>query len=891
MEGLLLVAVIFFAWYFHSRLNKVSNDLKALRREIGYLKNGAGETGVITPVDTAAVLQTSLPDEHDSYMAVLAPVMPAPTSVPASVPYTAMNAGEDAAYGPAVDNAETERNFEFNIGAKLPVWIGAIALVFAAFYLVKYSIEAGWLQPAVRLTLGGLFGAGLLAAGQWLLDRQHIANAQRMAQGLVGAGLVSLYVCMYAAINLYELVPPTIGFGGMVIVTAIAVIMSLRHGQAIAAFGLFGGLITPALVGSEEPNALVLFTYLFLLFTGVLYMFSRKGWWGLASIALVGMFGWSAMWFATEFSDDDALVLVLFAMGLCGVVLAFTGRRVMQGTDDGTITASGSFHALNFLAVAGGVATMIWLSFIIDLTLFDWSMLGLLTLAGFTLAFFMPQVYQRIVFAKLGADLILFALWTDIPTSYFVAVAIGLGVIYTIVPLLIMKHVRDPRFWAALQLVSSLAVYLISYSQFKHLSSFTQPFDGFWGVTALIVASGAVYLAQMIRLHYTADDKIRDHLLAIYALAATTFISIGLITEVPAAHLALAFAMQGLVTMWIFWRTNIPFLRHIMTGLLTVFLLLNFEQIALLVAIFFTGAVLEPTPQDARDIILSDPLIRLGLPALLWGGVLYMYAQMPDRRSLLMHLLIGTIGFLISMTGYYLIKDGLHSEAQYMEIVSGFLERGLFTFLIAGAGAGLFLLSQKKPAVAYFRTWGVFLFNLAMVRIVYFDLMIANPYFNGSQFVGDWPLLNGVTLVYGGGLLMSVWAIRTPDLYKGSTGVRKIHKLIGFCLLFALVSLSIRQLFHGGYVVEGAMENIEFYAYSIVWLVTGLGLLGYGIVKDSKTARMASLLFMLLTIGKVFFFDAGELQGLYRVFSFLGLGFSLMGLSYFYSRYFLKKSP
>jgi uncharacterized membrane protein len=35
----------------------------------------------------------------------------------------------------------------------------------------------------------------------------------------------------------------------------------------------------------------------------------------------------------------------------------------------------------------------------------------------------------------------------------------------------------------------------------------------------------------------------------------------------------------------------------------------------------------------------------------------------------------------------------------------------------------------------------------------------------------------------------------------------------------------------------------------------------------------------------VFLLDAGSLTGLYRVFSFLGLGLSLMGISYFYSRF------
>jgi uncharacterized membrane protein len=55
--------------------------------------------------------------------------------------------------------------------------------------------------------------------------------------------------------------------------------------------------------------------------------------------------------------------------------------------------------------------------------------------------------------------------------------------------------------------------------------------------------------------------------------------------------------------------------------------------------------------------------------------------------------------------------------------------------------------------------------------------------------------------------------------------------------------------------------------------------------------RFASLAVMLATVSKVFLIDAGNLTGLYRVFSFLGLGLSLLGLSYFYSRFVFGKPP
>lgn len=887
-EWLFIIIAVLMVVSLKTGLNDLRRDLKDIEREVHSLRRRL-EGGSATQKDIRAESAPVVADYEEWGAASEAETVPAvyrDEAVLESVP------PESASHDFSAEKEDSGYGFEFNLGAKLPVWIGSVALVFAAFYLVKYSIESGWLQPAVRLTLGAIMGVVLLSAGQWLAHRPYIANALRMAQGLVGAGLVTLYVCLYAGVNLYNLIDPTVGFLGMSGVTITAVVMSLKHGQPIAVFGLLGGLITPALVASEEPNAIVLFTYLFLLFSGMIFILSRKGWWMLASVALMGMFAWLAIWLSANFSKDDALVLVLFAMGLCSVVLLFTNQIVRQGERSLTSADRCAVHNLNILAVAGGVATIAALSFMIELTLFDWSMLGILTLAGYALAFFMPQIYKHLVFAKMGADLVLFMLWTAQSTlSFYVAVASGLLIIYTIIPLLIIRFVRDPRFWAGLQFISSLSVYIIVYIRVRDFSGYVEPFAGFWGVVALMAASYSVYLAQYIRERYNADDLIRDHLLAIYALAATAFLSLGVVIELPWAQVPLAFALQGLATMWVFRKTGIPFLSRIVAGLLVVFLALNWSQLMLLFDLM--GASLmgdAPSVRDLRNLMLPDPVVKLGVPALLWGVCLYLYSCQKERWQTLTRLLCGTILSLFLMAGYYLIKDAFHGQAVYLSEISGFLERGLITILIAMLGVGLFTIAEKISAAFFLKEWGVLLFKLAVIRLIYFDLLLLNPYFSKSQFVGDMLLFNGVTMVYGAGLLMCLWAIYRAKWDVGKIEARFFYKGLGFVLMFILVSLNVRQFFHGGLLsMNGAMGNTEFYTYSIAWLLMGLGLLAYGIIRESSTARRASLALMLLTIGKVFFLDAAELEGLFRVFSFLGLGVSLIGLSYFYSRFVFRR--
>lgn len=48
---------------------------------------------------------------------------------------------------------------------------------------------------------------------------------------------------------------------------------------------------------------------------------------------------------------------------------------------------------------------------------------------------------------------------------------------------------------------------------------------------------------------------------------------------------------------------------------------------------------------------------------------------------------------------------------------------------------------------------------------------------------------------------------------------------------------------------------------------------------------MGSLLLMLAAVAKVFLHGAAGLDGLARVVSFAGLGFSLLGLGWLYSRF------
>ena len=103
-------------------------------------------------------------------------------------------------------------------------------------------------------------------------------------------------------------------------------------------------------------------------------------------------------------------------------------------------------------------------------------------------------------------------------------------------------------------------------------------------------------------------------------------------------------------------------------------------------------------------------------------------------------------------------------------------------------------------------------------------------------------------------------------------------------LALAYLSLEVRTLFHGPVLPFGPTTDAEQYAYSAAWLTFGVALLVGGIVLVSQPARLASAAVITLTAAKVFLYDLAGVQGVFRAFSFIGLGLVLMGIGLLYQR-------
>ena len=178
----------------------------------------------------------------------------------------------------------TREEWEILFGGKLLNRAGALALILAVGFFLKYAFDNDWLNETARVILGGASGMLLIAGGY----RFHRRQLSVFSQGLTGAGVAILYLSIYAAFDFYHLVPQPVAFFLMTLVTAAALLISLYYdARAIALLGWAGGFLTPLLLVTAELNTLGLFVYLTLLDAGLIAILVRRRRWRLLELLAV----------------------------------------------------------------------------------------------------------------------------------------------------------------------------------------------------------------------------------------------------------------------------------------------------------------------------------------------------------------------------------------------------------------------------------------------------------------------------------------------------------------------------------------------------------------------------------------------------------------------------
>ncbi len=227
--------------------------------------------------------------------------------------------------GGAYEDRQERRGFRFPafpgnlVGGEW--WLNKIGiglLLFGAAFLFKFSVDQNWITPSVRVGIGLLIGATLIALGM-----RVYAERPAFGQVLLGGGVGVFYISGFAAFELYALVPYTAAFGFMIAVTILATFLALRQNEPVLALiGALGAFGTPFLLYDESARISGLVLYTCLVLAGICAMYLYRGWRSLlltsfAGVWTVFLIGYTNLSHTPEPAFDEQLALQL------GVVFAW----------------------------------------------------------------------------------------------------------------------------------------------------------------------------------------------------------------------------------------------------------------------------------------------------------------------------------------------------------------------------------------------------------------------------------------------------------------------------------------------------------------------------------------------------------------------------------------
>jgi uncharacterized membrane protein len=280
----------------------------------------ATETPVASPVESDSTTTLSPPHEERP----LEPTLPPPEP---PQPFPALQARLQAAL------------WDFFFGENALVRIGVIVLFFGVGFLLKYAVEHIYIPIEVRLMAVAVGATVMLAIG-WRLRLSRPGYALIVQGGGVGV----LYLTVFAAFRLYQLLPAG---GVLALLVGISVFSAMlavtQDSRSLAAMGVSGGFLSPVIASTGSGDHVMLFSFYALLNLGILGIAWHKAWRSLNLLGfiftfVIGLF-WSSRYYRPELFASTEPFLILFFLFYVAIAVLFAlhQQATITNSVDGTL--------------------------------------------------------------------------------------------------------------------------------------------------------------------------------------------------------------------------------------------------------------------------------------------------------------------------------------------------------------------------------------------------------------------------------------------------------------------------------------------------------------------------------------------------------------------------
>ena len=863
----ILIAVVTFvlALIALNKIAKLETRLAQLQRELASL----GTAAPIIAEQSPAIAAAPEPPPEEIVAVVEAP---------ASANWQTQSAEPPVSVPP--------RDMEQALASRWFVWIGGVAIAIGGLLFVKYAYDNGLISPVLQVFLGLAAGAALVAAGEWVRRKATAAadlQTNYVPAALSAAGLATLFASVYAAYALYELIAPMTAFSGLGLIGLGALALSRCQGPLIAALGLIGSYVTPALVPSADPSAGNFFPYLLVILAASFATLRGKTWWWLGYAAIAGSFVWSLLWLETgPFEMADLWPIGLFA-NLLWLIAVFGNKGTAILEDDtGDLRHPRTITPPLAIGLAGLAAAVIVLGLLVDQTshataaviLFAvamaatvalaWAKQGISALAplsGF-LMFLCLMGWHEAAFHAWAVDEQGIWSWSNSfgpETMSFLRWMLAAAAAFTLAGIAGVLQRPRARNWG---LLGGAAAFLFVWGAWARA-------DFLLGNTSwTIVAAGFALLlmAGVYAANRRADDASANLGASLLAAGAAALLVLALDRlfdrvwlTIAIAGLALAFAFASRV------------LKPKLLGAITAALATLATLRLFLSRELWTGD---------RDLPWGQHwiLYGYGLPAvLLYAASRILRSSGHERSAMALEgISLGLVISLVSLELRVLIGGGfLYDEPQFLEMSA---------HILTWAGAAYGLMHRQRLYSSFIALWGSrLLIAVSAGAIVGLSLFALNPVVTQEPVPGN-IIFNALFLAYLAPVILI--GLIVPRLESiGWQAAKPVAGALALALAFVYITLETKLIFQGRLIVAWSLSIAESYAYSAVWLAFALALFVVGIRLGKQYIRMAGLGVMALVVLKVFAWDMSSLAGLYRIASFVGLGLCLVGIGWLYQRF------
>ncbi|MEM9440556.1 MAG: DUF2339 domain-containing protein, partial [Pseudomonadota bacterium] len=436
---------------------------------------------------------------------------------------------------------------------------------------------------------------------------------------------------------------------------------------------------------------------------------------------------------------------------------------------------------------------------------------------------------------------------------------------------------RQPGLWGGVSAAGPLLLLAVAYWR---IEGFT--LSAIWASAALVLAGLGVAAATVVgRYRHVSGANLA---LGIYAAGTVAALSLAGVMVLEDAWLTVALSLQLPALAWLSRHLGLPSFRPVAAAVALV----------ILARLVFNPNVLDYALGSTPGV--NWVLYGYGIPAVAcylaatWfraGGldrlITLLEANMMVFGVLLVTFQIRTlVAGSIAAPTYGLLEQSLQSIAWLMVALALMWTDSRRRATLAGGGApsqsGLIL----SETVLYWG-WRVLL-TMGAAQVLILQLVIDNPLWSPIA-VGPWPIVNLLLLAYAAPACLACLIAHAWPENRHSVFWSRVSYAVGLMFFMVYLSLELRHAFQGSRLDGVMTSNAEWYSYSALWLIAAATLLCLGLWRTSIELRHAALIIVLITIGKVFLFDAATLTGLYRVASFFGLGLCLIGIGYLYQRF------